>query len=219
MSHAEKLWLQNGFSKYGVELIVWGYSRLCHKELEQNNMIPDDLMELILRYCYQQREIEVTHCKIYGGKIKSQFPKRITKEMERIKKVRIPGIIINVDETNYRHFEFIIAGPKDTPFENGTFRFEAFLTLYYPMKNPKIRCLTKIYHPQFDKLGRISMDILSGHAWTPALNLQKIALSLQSLIECPNPDDPLDNAIAEMYKTDLKQAQQIAREWTQKYAI
>ena len=44
----------------------------------------------------------------------------------------------------------------------GVFKLELFLPDEYPMVAPKIRFLTKIYHPNIDKLGRICMDTLKG---------------------------------------------------------
>mmetsp|Transcript_27257 Transcript_27257/g.24079 ORF Transcript_27257/g.24079 Transcript_27257/m.24079 type:complete len:87 (+) Transcript_27257:1-261(+) len=85
------------------------------------------------------------------------------------------------------------------------------------MKPPKCRFLTKIYHPNVDKLGRICLDVLKDK-WTPALTISRVCLSIQLLMQDPNPDDPLDNQVAEMWKTNVKQAHKTAREYTAKYA-
>ena len=45
-----------------------------------------------------------------------------------------------------------------------------------------------------------------------------VLLSICSLLTDPNPDDPLVPEIAKMYKTDRKRYNQLAKEWTGKYA-
>eukprot|EP00485_Elphidium_margaritaceum_P021838 CAMPEP_0202713760 /NCGR_PEP_ID=MMETSP1385-20130828/59175_1 /ASSEMBLY_ACC=CAM_ASM_000861 /TAXON_ID=933848 /ORGANISM="Elphidium margaritaceum" /LENGTH=157 /DNA_ID=CAMNT_0049374229 /DNA_START=129 /DNA_END=602 /DNA_ORIENTATION=- len=146
-----------------------------------------------------------------------KLPKRIQKEIQRIAKNAPPGISIAPDSDNYRYFHVIIAGPDDTPYAGGIFKLEMFLTKEYPIKPPKCRFLTKIYHPNVDKLGRICLDIIKDK-WSPALTVIGVCSTIQLLMQDPNPDDPLDTQVAALWKSDLPQAHKIAREWTQKFA-
>jgi len=59
--------------------------------------------------------------------------------------------------------------------------------------------LQQIYHPNVDKLGRICLDVLKDK-WSPALQIRTVLLSIQALLSAPNPDDPLDNQVADHWK-------------------
>ena len=87
----------------------------------------------------------------------------------------------------------------------GIFKLELFLPEEYPMAPPKVRFLTKMYHPNIDKLGRICLDILKDK-WSPALQIRTVLLSIQALLSAPNPDDPLANDVAEEWKANEPKA-------------
>merc|ERR1711908_138505 len=146
-----------------------------------------------------------------------QLPRRIVKETQRLMQEPPPGISATPYEENLRYFNVIVAGPDDSPYQGGIFKLELFLPSEYPMVPPKVRFLTKIYHPNIDKLGRICLDILKDK-WSPALQIRTVLLSIQALLSAPNPDDPLANDVAELWKTNEPQAMANAREWTAKFA-
>jgi hypothetical protein len=102
-------------------------------------------------------------------------------------------------------------------FTDGIFKLELFLPNDYPMAPPKVRFLTKIYHPNIDKLGRICLDVLKDK-WSPALQIRTVLLSIQALLSAPNPDDPLANDVAEHWKKNEPEAIATAKEWTRKHA-
>lgn len=146
------------------------------------------------------------------------LPRRIIKETQRLVSDPVPGITACPDESNARYFHVHVIGPKDSPYENGDFKLELFLPEEYPMAPPKVRFVTKIYHPNIDKVGRICLDILKDK-WSPALQIRTVLLSIQALLSAPNPDDPLANDVAEEWKKDENSAIRKAKEWTRKYAF
>jgi len=148
----------------------------------------------------------------------SGLPNRISKETQRLLREPDSGISATPHDDNPRYFYIVIAGPTSSAYEGGVFKLELFLTEEYPMSPPKVRFLTKIYHPNIDKLGRICLDILKDK-WSPALQIRTVLLSIQALLSAPNPDDPLANDVADHWKTDEKGAIIRAREWTKKYAM
>jgi len=148
----------------------------------------------------------------------ANLPKRILKETERLIADPAPGIHAVPHDDNLRYFDVVIDGPGQSPFEGGRFKLELFLPEDYPMAPPKVRFLTKIYHPNIDKLGRICLDILKDK-WSPALQIRTVLLSIQALLGAPNPDDPLAGDVARHWKEDEQAAIAMSREWTKKYAV
>ena len=128
-----------------------------------------------------------------------------------------PGVTAEPDESNMRYFKVQIMGAKDTPYDGGVFELELFLPEDYPMSAPKVRFLTKIYHPNIDKLGRICLDILKDK-WSPALQVRTVLQSIQALMSAPNAEDPLNEEAAKHWRDDDNGAINKAKEWTATFA-
>eukprot|EP00727_Mastigamoeba_balamuthi_P012279 m51a1_g7674 putative ubiquitin-conjugating enzyme (407) ;mRNA; f:511662-515947 len=101
---------------------------------------------------------------------------RINKEVETLRRDPPPGITAVPIDGNVRYFDVRLSGPKDSPYENGIFKLELFLTEEYPMEAPQVRFLTRIYHPNVDKVGRICLSILKPEGWSPALQIRTYVL-------------------------------------------
>ena len=108
---------------------------------------------------------------------------------------------------------------EESVYHGGTFLLEIRFPEAYPFKPPKVRFLTRVYHCNVsDRTGAICLDLLKGQ-WSPVITVQKLLLSIQSLLDDPCPEDPLTPEIAELYQSDRAKHDENAREWTQKYAI
>ncbi|KAI3675026.1 hypothetical protein L1987_84607 [Smallanthus sonchifolius] len=153
---------------------------------------------------------------IYLEELSRYHPHR-SYETQRLLSEPAPGISASPSEENMRYFNVMILGPTQSPYEGGVFKLELFLPEEYPMSAPKVRFLTKIYHPNIDKLGRICLDILKDK-WSPALQIRTVLLSIQALLSAPNPDDPLSENIAKHWKSNEAEAVETAKEWTLLYA-
>jgi ubiquitin-conjugating enzyme E2 D/E len=86
-----------------------------------------------------------------------------------------------------------LVGPKDSPYEGGIFFLDVHFPVDYPFKPPKVTFVTRVYHPNVSSNGSICLDILKD-AWSPALTISRVLLSISSLLTDPNPDDPLVRA-------------------------
>ena len=112
-----------------------------------------------------------------------------------------------------------IKGPQGTPYERGVFHVEVKIPAGYPFEPPKMRFVTRLWHPNVSsQTGAICLDILKT-AWSPALTIKTTLLSLQGLLSAPEPNDPQDAEVASMYKGDFKKWAATAAYWTELYAV
>ena len=148
---------------------------------------------------------------------KNRTIKRIEKEIEELKSD--PPCNCSAGPINDRllDWEATIIGPSDSPYAGGIFKLSLYFGDKYPFKPPKIKFITKIFHPNIDSYGNICLDILNVN-WSPALTVTKLLLSISSLLTDPNPDDPLSKIAADLYLKDIKLFNRKAREYTLIYA-
>ena len=142
---------------------------------------------------------------------------RINRELANFAKDPCVGITISPVNGDVRYLQITLQGPDGTPYQGGVFGLEMFLTENYPMEPPVVRFTTKVYHPNIDFVGRICLDILK-NSWSPALQVVKVLLSIQSLMAEPNLSDPLNNKVAKHWTDNKADALATAQKWTKMYA-
>jgi ubiquitin-conjugating enzyme E2 D/E len=145
--------------------------------------------------------------------------KRIKKELEELEKTPpencSAGLIDDRDLFNWRA---TILGPEGSPYQGGVFYLKIQLSPDYPFRVPHITFETKIYHCNVNTNGSICLDILKDK-WSPVLTISKVLLSICSLMDDPNPNDPLVYEIADLLLKDKPKHDANAREMTIQYAM
>ena len=143
--------------------------------------------------------------------------KRIRTELDKIQQDPPSNCSAGPADEDLFKWEATIIGPIDTVYEGGIFKLDILFPERYPFKPPKVKFRTRIYHPNINSSGGICLDILKDQ-WSPALTISKVLLSICSLLDEPNPDDPLVPEIADEYVNNRKVYDDTARTWTRLFA-
>ncbi|VDN26346.1 unnamed protein product, partial [Gongylonema pulchrum] len=118
------------------------------------------------------------------------------------------------------------------PYNAGGYKIEIEFGKEYPFKAPKIRFITKIYHPNINERGEvllhnihlllralsISMPMISAENWKPSLKVDQVLNALADLLGSPQLDCALRADLAELYVKDAKSFDQNALEFCRLYS-
>ncbi len=147
--------------------------------------------------------------------------KRLRTDITDLNNALVKGsdcIMRDTDEfDDLTNFTVFLRGPRDSPYSGGKFRLRVKIKSNYPFVAPNVTFETKIYHPNISDAGSICVDILKDQ-WSPVFSLENIFVSISSLLNNPNPDDPLVGEIAAEYKSNKKLFNKNATAYTKKYA-
>ncbi|CBK20631.2 uncharacterized protein [Blastocystis hominis] len=124
--------------------------------------------------------------------------KRILRDYKDYLRNKPMGITCRIHEDNMMIWDACILGPPDTPWEGGTFFLRIELSEEYPDVAPSIRFLNRLFHPNIYVDGKICLDILQNR-WTPQYTILTVLLSIQSLLNDPNPASPANQHASSIY--------------------
>ncbi|XP_065838189.1 ubiquitin-conjugating enzyme E2 G2-like [Oscarella lobularis] len=149
--------------------------------------------------------------------------KRLMAEYKQLTLNPPEGIIAGPkNEENFFEWEAIIIGPDGTPFDGGAFPVELIFPKDYPLSPPKMRFTCEMFHPNVYPDGRVCISILhapgddplgyerSEERWSPVQSVEKILLSVVSMLAEPNPESGADVDASKMWRDNREQFCKIA---------
>ena len=147
----------------------------------------------------------------------SNAERRLLRDLKKINESEdaSSGVTASPEGDSLFRWKAVIFGPDDTIWEGGAFRLVIEFTEEYPNKPPKVKFITKMYHPNIYNDGSICLDIL-GANWSPVYDISSILTSIQSLLCDPNPKSPANNEAAELFAKNYKEYVQRVKEVVEK---
>ncbi|CAO2653006.1 Nn.00g024170.m01.CDS01 [Neocucurbitaria sp. VM-36] len=143
---------------------------------------------------------------------------RLEKELDNLRQHPIDGCSTQPDSSNPFTWTATLRGPDPSPYAGGIYSLTLSFPQDYPLKPPTVTFATKIYHPNIDSSsGFVGLNILHD-AWTPALTVAQILLSLLAFLVSPDTQDAVVPEIAHELETKRDVYEATARQWTEKYA-
>ncbi|OCT95121.1 hypothetical protein XELAEV_18012805mg [Xenopus laevis] len=119
-----------------------------------------------------------------------------------------------IDDNDLYRWEVLIIGPPDTLYEGGVFKAHLTFPRDYPLRPPKMKFITEIWHPNVDKSGDVCISILHEpgedkygyekpeERWLPIHTVETIMISVISMLADPNGDSPANVDAAKEWRED-----------------
>ena len=123
----------------------------------------------------------------------------------------------------YKFWDIFIFGHKGTMYEGCIFHAEIEIPQKYSLEPPKMKFLTKIFHPNVYVSGKVCISILhtaqddptqytpANLLWSPVHTIDSITMSVISILTDPNPDSPANIDASNALLADKEQFQKDAR--------
>ncbi|XP_070583382.1 ubiquitin/ISG15-conjugating enzyme E2 L6 [Erythrolamprus reginae] len=130
--------------------------------------------------------------------------RRVAKQLDDIKKLNLQCFRdIQADVTNILLWKGLLM-PDNPPYNKGAFWIEINFPYDYPLKPPKIRFRTKIYHPNVDEKGDFCLPIISAQNWKANTWMDQVIHALVELVNNPIKDPPLQPDVAKEFEQDYE---------------
>ncbi|ESL11334.1 ubiquitin-conjugating enzyme E2 [Trypanosoma rangeli SC58] len=123
---------------------------------------------------------------------------RLQKEFMELMMCGTEGISAFPQNDNLFHWIGTVQGAPNTVYEGLEYQLSLEFPANYPFEAPVVRFLTPCFHPNVDTCGAICLDILKDK-WSAVYTVSNILLSIQSLLDNPNNESPLNKRAAALW--------------------
>ena len=123
-----------------------------------------------------------------------------------------------IDKDDMFRWTASFKGPKNSPYEEGTFKVQIDFPKDYPYLPPSVYFITKVYHPNVRKeSGSFWLNLLKDE-WAPNTKLINVLKAIQTFLVVPNIVSAKNKEAAKQYIENKEVFEANAKEWTEKYA-
>jgi ubiquitin-conjugating enzyme E2 M len=103
-------------------------------------------------------------------------------------------------------------GPETGPWKNGKFDFEFSIPGNWPIEPPKVRILTRTWHPNVTEEGSVCLSLLKEN-YSPVMTISHVIAGLQFLFQEPCPQSPLNTEAGHMFQHENTKFQEKVDEY------
>ncbi|KRW99891.1 Ubiquitin-conjugating enzyme/RWD-like protein [Pseudocohnilembus persalinus] len=143
-------------------------------------------------------------------KSKPSWKIRLEKDLVDIESDPYVNISFPKGQDNIEQIAFTVIPSDKSIWKGAKYDFVLEIPSEFPHKAPKATCGTTIWHPNIDLEGNVCLNILRAD-WAPVLTILNVIHGIMFLFDEPNPNDPLNQEAAEMFRDDRKQFEEFVK--------
>jgi len=149
---------------------------------------------------------------------KPQSQLLLHKQLIELQKSGVSGFSAGlIDDSNIYKWEIVLMGPPDSLYEGGLFKAHLTFPESYPQQPPKMRFVSKMWHPNVHSDGNVCISILhapgedkygyeqAAERWLPIHTVESILISVISMLASPNVESPANVDAAKEYQNNKRE--------------